>query len=61
MRYSKDAYYKDLDKQKRWIWLRILSKLTEVWSMFVLLFMVVVLLLIILSAPALWFYESIVD
>ena len=47
---NKDAYYKDLDKQKRWIWLRILSKLTEVWGMFVLLFMVVVLLLIILSA-----------
>ena len=61
MRYSKDAYYKDLDTQKRWIWLRILGKLTEVWGMFVLVFMVGVLLLIILSPPILWFYESIVD
>lgn len=57
--YSK--YHEDLEKQKRWFWLRILGKLTAVWGMFVAVFMVVVLFLIILSAPGLAIYQSLTN
>jgi hypothetical protein len=54
-------YHDELEKQKRWFWLRILSMLTVVWARVVLVFMISVLMLMILSPPVVGIYLSITD